>query len=146
MALATIGVVAVAMVGLSAVRSPSSGAPTREEAVAVYIGALNRRDAGTLRVDGHEGAALEAGIRRRLDEFGGRDIRLSGQEVLDGVTPYHSYIVVTGTMVDQNGRDQTYQERLFLRGDDGRWFVDLREPLSPTASPPLPPAGVTQPT
>lgn len=136
--LVTAGIIAAVVVVLLVSGNSSGGAPTREEAVASYVDALNRRDAEALqRLSGNEGPALTAGVQRRLAEYGGREIRLTGSELLDGATPDHSYAVLSGSMT---GANTTYRERLYLRDEDGRWYVDLREPLSPTDSRPLPPA------
>lgn len=138
---ATIGVIAMVVVVLLLSRDSPGGAPTREDAVASYVDALNRRDAEALRrISGNEGAALTAGIERRLAEFGGRDIRLTSSEILDGAVPDHSFAVLSGSMTGDDPSKQTYRERLYLRHDDGLWYVDLREPLSTTDTRPLPPA------
>jgi hypothetical protein len=139
--LATTGIIATIVVILLVSRDSSGGAPTREDAVASYVDALNRRDAeALLRISGNESPALTAGVQRRLAEYGGREIRLTASEILDGATPDHSYAVLSGSMTGADTTRQTYRERLYLRDEDGRWYVDLREPLSPTDSHPLPPA------
>ncbi|HEX7308811.1 hypothetical protein [Lentzea sp.] len=145
--LVTTGVVAAVVVVLLVSRGSSGGAPTREEAVASYVDAVNRRDAEALRrISGNDGPALTAGVRRRLDAYGGREIRLTGSEILDGATPDHSYAVLSGSMTGAGAGRQDYRERLYLRDEDGRWYVDLREPLSPTDSRPLAPANTVPST
>jgi hypothetical protein len=140
----TVVAIVAALVALLGLGTPSGGAATREEVLTSYVDALNRGDADALRqLSGNEGSALEAGISRRLIQYGGRGIRLTEQEIRDGIASYHAYAALSGTMTGEQGQHQSYGEQLYLRSDDGRWYVDLREPLSPSNRPPLPPAGST---
>jgi hypothetical protein len=118
------------------------GASSREAVVNSYIEALNTSDAPALRLlSGGSGPPLEAGINRRLTDYGNRHIHLTVTPTFSDFVPYMSGTALSGKM---DGGD--YHENLGLSKRQDRWFLNLAEPTPAPGTPPLPTANPALPT
>jgi hypothetical protein len=103
------------------------GAPNPHAAVALYVDALNDADIEALRqLSLTSGPAVDAGIDRRLDEYGDRRIKLLSRDVEATPGAREASALLTGVFSDN---EQPYRERLLMnRSDEDRWYVNLDEP------------------
>ena len=126
--------------------APHGGAATPDDAVDAYVHALNENDADALRaLSSTSGPTLDAGIERRLDDYGGRGIELTTRQVTDGPAPHQATALLSGDMKAPAGEVAPYEEKLFLNAHEERWYVNLHDTAEPTGTPPLPTAGTGRP-
>lgn len=112
---------------------PDTGADSPQAAVDAYIAALNAKDADAVQRLGIPSfASSDDDGRRKVDEFGGRDIRLDSTDITSPVSPYHAIAELRGT-----SSSGAYREDLYLERDtDDRWHISIHKPAPPDPNKP----------
>lgn len=135
-------IVLVAVLAGCAGQDSATGAATPEDAVKSYVDALNNDDEAALRrLAATDNDAVDAGVKKRLADFGGRDIRITSRVIDHGPAPHQASARLSGEL---NPAGTAYREQLFLNSADGRWYLSLHDGPASTVSP-LPPAGTERP-
>ncbi|MFD6066618.1 Cif family virulence factor [Amycolatopsis lurida] len=93
------------------------GAESPQAAVDAYVRALNARDAPALEALAPPGNNAADEVRRRIDDFGGKEISLGDVDISSDISPDVANAQLTGS--------GGYAERLTLTRKDGRWYVVL---------------------
>lgn len=103
-----------------------TGADSAEAAVNAYIAALNAKDTDAVqRLANQSPASSDDDGQRKVDEFGGLDIRLDSIDIQTPVSPYHAMAKLRGT-----SSSGPYSEDLNLqRNNDDRWHISIHQPL-----------------
>lgn len=125
---AVVIVAAVAALVISLLREDTPvGAANPHAAVARYVDALNDADVEALRqLSLTSGPAVDAGIDRRLEEYGGRRLKVLSRDVVATPGARVASALLTGVFSDN---EQPYRERLSMnRSEEDRWYVHLDEP------------------
>ncbi|MEV0594407.1 hypothetical protein [Nonomuraea cavernae] len=106
------------------------GAASPRAAVDAYVLGLNQHDAQGLALLAPIGNDPAADIRRRLETYGGRQIRLENVDISSEISPE----MATARLVGR-GTSGHYHETLVLTRQDRRWHVALGAHPSPAKTP-----------
>ncbi|MFI7452799.1 hypothetical protein ACIBQX_35305 [Nonomuraea sp. NPDC049714] len=106
------------------------GAASPRAAVDAYVLGLNQNDADGLALLAPIGNDPAADIRRRLEAYGGRRIRLENVDISREISPE----VATARLVGR-GTSGRYRETLVLTRQERRWYVALGEHPHPAKTP-----------
>lgn len=93
------------------------GAESPQAAVDAYVRALNARDAPALERLAPPGNNAADEVRRRIDDFGGKEISLGDVDISSDISPDVANAQLTGS--------GGYAERLTLTRKNERWYVVL---------------------
>lgn len=131
----------VAPLLLLAACGPDTGADSPQAAVDAYVAALNAEDADAVqRLGNPSPASSDDDGQRKVDELGGRDIRLDSTDITTPISPYHAIAKLRGS-----SSAGAYSEDLYLERDtDDRWHIGINKPMVP--DPHKPTAAITPPT
>lgn len=124
-----------ALAGLALLVACSGTAETGEDtpraAVDTYIQALNARDADAMRQLAPPGNDASEDVRRRIDDNGGRDIRLVEVDISTDLSPDVAAARLAGTASRGD-----YSEMLTLTRKHDKWYVVLGQAVQDPAKQP----------